>query len=810
MLSMLGRSILAVIALVSPCALAQDLPRPAEALVIGPTGPSGRIVIAPDAVGRELVAGSWAMPTAGDAVELPAGAGGSGGEEKKWRSVEIADGLIRAPELRGGYAAVSVPSEADRVLMLDARGHGMVFINGEPRVGDPYGLGYVTIPVRLRAGENTLLFKGGRGDIRFAFREPRGAVEILADHTLPDLVEGGSGARLAGVLIANCTDEWARGLTISAGFSSVDRPIVSPVPAIPPLGVCKVAVEFPTAAAAEPMLHIEVVRGGEVIAGSEHALAVRKGTEVRKVTFRSAIDGSVQYYALRPSTKPDANQSLILSLHGASVEATSQANAYTPKDWAAVVAPTNRRPYGFDWEDWGRLDALEVLAHATEALKPDPRRIYLTGHSMGGHGAWQLGAHFAHRFPVVAPSAGWISFWSYTGAGENKGDSPVADALRRAASPSDTLALKENYANTSLYIIHGEKDDNVPAEQSRTMKRELLKFHDDFIYHEQPGAGHWWGNECVDWPPLWEFARARPGMVTQNVHRVRFSTAAPSVSSRAFWAEIVQQVAPFRTSSVDLVLDRELRILKGTTANVRTLALDLAHIEGDVTATIDGAEIVVPRSPGTPVLIRRDGGAWSILPKLDPGEKSPARGGAFKDAFRNNVLLVVGTAGSPEENAQLLAKARYDSETFWYRGNATLPIVLDSEFDPASEPDRNIVLYGNAGTNRAWGHLLAECPLHIAPGLLCLGEAEMAAPGLAVLMIRPRPGSDTASVGVIAGTDPEGFRLAGRVPYFVSGVAVPDYLIVAPDAMESGVEGIVGAGFFDNQWRLPPGASLVP
>src|SRR5690606_31364400 len=112
----------------------------------------------------------------------------------------------------------------------------------------------------------------------------------------------------------------------------------------------------PTAAAAEPMLHIEVVRGGGVIARSEHALAVRKGTEVRKVTFRSAIDGSVQYYALRPSTNPDANQSLILSLHGASVEATGQANAYTPKDWAAVVAPTNRRPYGFDWEDWGRLD----------------------------------------------------------------------------------------------------------------------------------------------------------------------------------------------------------------------------------------------------------------------------------------------------------------------------------------------------------------------------------------------------------------------------------------------------------------------
>ena len=42
---------------------------------------------------------------------------------------------------------------------------------------------------------------------------------------------------------------------------------------------------------------------------------------------------------------------LILSLHGAGVEAYRQVDAYTKKDWAFVVAPTNRRPFGFDWQD---------------------------------------------------------------------------------------------------------------------------------------------------------------------------------------------------------------------------------------------------------------------------------------------------------------------------------------------------------------------------------------------------------------------------------------------------------------------------
>jgi len=71
-------------------------------------------------------------------------------------------------------------------------------------------------------------------------------------------------------------------------------------------------------------------------------------------------------------------RALVLSLHGAAVQALNQVNSYARKDWCHIVAPTNRRPYGFDWEDWGRLDALEVLEHARKRLGTDPRRTYLT------------------------------------------------------------------------------------------------------------------------------------------------------------------------------------------------------------------------------------------------------------------------------------------------------------------------------------------------------------------------------------------------------------------------------------------------
>src|SRR5262249_677740 len=146
-------------------------------------------------------------------------------------------------------------------------------------------------------------------------------------------------------------------------------------------------------------------------------LQVRRPDQLQARTFRSGIDGSVQYYAVVPA-KTGAGESqgakpgLVLTLHGAAVEATGQAACYQARPWAHIVAPPNRRPYGFDWEDWGRLDALEVLEQARKDLGTDPRRTWLTGHSMGGHGTWYLGVTYPDRFAAIAPSAGWISMWS--------------------------------------------------------------------------------------------------------------------------------------------------------------------------------------------------------------------------------------------------------------------------------------------------------------------------------------------------------------------------------------------------------------
>ena len=62
---------------------------------------------------------------------------------------------------------------------------------------------------------------------------------------------------------------------------------------------------------------------------------------------------------------------------------------------------------------------------------------------MGGHGTWHVGVTFPDRFAAIAPSAGWVSFWSYGGAVKPGQTTPVQELVLRAANASDTLAAKK-------------------------------------------------------------------------------------------------------------------------------------------------------------------------------------------------------------------------------------------------------------------------------------------------------------------------------------------------------------------------------
>jgi pimeloyl-ACP methyl ester carboxylesterase len=814
------------------CASAQDTPatsQPAEivvreALVIGQVAEGGRSAIRTDAVQANLVRGRWSPPEPGQTLQLPDGA------VRTWKAaVANEEGWFEDPALGGGYAYVAVESDHWHTMMLQARGHSLVYVNGEPRMGDPYDYGIARLPVVIRKGRNDLLFVCGRGRLwarLTELAEPTGVTFDLHDNTLPDLIVGQLTDTWAAVLVVNSRGQHFEGgeITVRCGDSVQTTPITF----MPPFSVRKspFRIAGPTPSdAGEQEVELVLSRFGQELDRARLTLRVRQPDETYRSTFVSNIDGSTQFYAVQPAAPEEGDESrpgLVLTLHGAGVDALHQASCYSRKSWAHVVAPTNRRPFGFDWEDWGRADALEALEHAQAALGTDPRRTWLTGHSMGGHGVWHLGVTFPDLFAAIAPCSSWISFWSYANAPKLDQEDPFQALLMRAASPSDTLALLSNLSRTGIYILHGEKDDNVPVEQSRRMNALLGGFHEDYVYHEQPEAGHWWGNQCMDWPPLFDFLKTHSLPAAHEVRQIDFVTANPGVSSRCYWAVIDQQQQSLKPSRISLTLDPEARLIKGSTENVASLMVDLklpATTPGGVahylfppgepyTIELDGQRL---EDVGWPVrgdrlhlLRRRDG--WRALIASSRAawllHKEPDRSGPFKQAFYNRMVLVYATGGTPEEVAWAQAKARYDAEQFWYRGNGAPETMRDTDFDPTIDTERNVILYGNAVTNRAWKAVLDDCPLRVEPGAVRVGERSLAGDDLALVAVFPRRGSARGLVGVVGGSGLVGMRLTERLPHFVSGVAYPDWTVLGPEVLEAGVDGVYGTGFFDNSWSV--------
>lgn len=712
------------------------------------------------------------------------------------------DGRYSGRPFSGGYAAFEIVSATARPMLLEAVGNGMVYVNGEPRVGDVYSFGYVSIPVQVRAGTNRFLFAGGRGSMSAKLVDPPSPVSLdLRDATLPDILPEG-GKALGGVVVRNCSPDWLKGATVETR-SSDSVTSRTAVPSIPPFSNRKIPAEF--ALSGDGKFRIRVLSGAMELCAENVTLRKTKRGEPYKVTFVSQIDGSVQYYGVNPPKREGPGNPLVLSLHGASVEALGQAQAYGQKETAYIVAATNRRPFGFDWEDIGRLDALEVLAHASARFATDPSKTYLTGHSMGGHGTWQIGVHYPDKFAAIGPSAGWIAFSTYAGGARFDNPTPLEQLIVRAMSPSDTLALKTNYAQQAVYIVHGTADDNVPFAQATRMKEELTPFHKDIQWHDQPGAGHWWdeseepGAGCVDWGPMFDtFARRRLPL-PDGPRQIDFSTSSPGVSASCHWVTVQQQEKQFVTSRVQLKREPNLARVTGTTTNVGLMTLQNVS-----SLTLDGQTVALS-GPGASVSVKKEAGKWTQVPALDLAQKNPARYGSFKDVFKNRVLFVYGTGGSQAENSWAFAKARYDAETLWVRGNGAVDILPDTEFRPADHKGRNVVLYGNRSTNSAYGRLVRS-EFEVASGSLTAGADQRHSGGnLGVCAVFPRMDDQSCSVGVVGGTGIHGMRLTDRVPFFTSGASMPDVLVFTPASLAQGAKGMLCAGFFGNDWTVANG-----
>jgi hypothetical protein len=229
------------------------------------------------------------------------------------------------------------------------------------------------------------------------------------------------------------------------------------------------------------------------------------------------------------------------------------------------------------------------------------------------------------------------------------------------------------------------------------------------------------------------------------------------------------------------------------TRNVRRFQLHSATAEVE----LDGQKLGPAGNEGE--TSARSASGWGVAEPA-PEQKSPERSGPFKRAFDRKFVLVYAAADPLARQ-----RALFDAERWWYVANGDCTVVSDEQFLFGNFKGRNVILYGNADTNRAWQAVVPDnCPLTVRNGLVAAGAQRFEGDDLSCVFVYPRRGDDIALVGVIGHSGDRGARAGVAISIFGSGVGIPDFVVFGSEVLTSGDAGVRAAGWFDQEWKLRP------
>ncbi|KRF03693.1 hypothetical protein ASG89_02735 [Paenibacillus sp. Soil766] len=159
---------------------------------------------------------------------------------------------------------------------------------------------------------------------------------------------------------------------------------------------------------------------------------------------------------------------LVVFLHGAGERGDDSARLEMhgpPKEVAAgrsfpflLVAP--QCPEGSVWI-MQKDRVLEILHAVQRQYRVDPRRVYLTGISMGGFGTWEIAMEHQQLFAAIMPICGGGMSW-------------------RASQ----------LTQMPIWTFHGSRDDVVPIMYTEEMVRAVKAIGNPIRYTVITDAGH--------------------------------------------------------------------------------------------------------------------------------------------------------------------------------------------------------------------------------------------------------------------------------------------------------------------------------
>jgi predicted peptidase len=146
---------------------------------------------------------------------------------------------------------------------------------------------------------------------------------------------------------------------------------------------------------------------------------------------------------------------------------------------------------------WSRDQAqvLAALAQTVRYYHGDTQRLYLTGYSLGGAGAWYLAATHPGLFAALVPISPRVAVRP-----DRVRHNPAMVQLATSHDPYAAVAACVSVM--PIWVFHGQDDPIVPVSESRRMSAALAARHAPVRLTIYPGVGH----------DAWDLAYADPAL----------------------------------------------------------------------------------------------------------------------------------------------------------------------------------------------------------------------------------------------------------------------------------------------------------
>lgn len=549
------------------------------------------------------------------------------------------------------------------------------------------------------------------------------------------------------------------------------------------------------------------------LAAGKHPWTTATGTVVRG--YRSTIDDSAQPYGVVIPKNFDFKQKvpLYIWLHGRGDKATdlhfivermSKPGEITPPN-AIVVHAFGRQCVGF--LNAGEVDVIDVMREGEVQYKTDPDRRVLIGFSMGGAGAWHVGAHYAHLFRVIAPGAGFAETARYQ---KLKPEDYPPWYEQKLWGQNDSPAYVRNLFNTEVIAYSGELDRQIQA--ARVMEEAYQAEGKTLTHLIGPKTEH----------------KYEPATKAELLKRIDAALQGPSPTGDKFtwqsrtlrytpnrWIQLFQLEEHWQDSRVDFSFsDGAVQIKTKNIAELSISAPDrkFAGLK-EVKLTIDGQNLTFSpaldnRGNVLGYTLAKNKGEWRQIAPLQTAlnKKTPGVQGPIDDAFCSRFLVVTPTGRSqnPKFQAWQEAELAHFRNRWLALMRGDLLVKKDTEVTADDIEKSNLILWGDENSNSIIKKVADKLPIKRSGSQWTAGGAKYDSSTHVPVMIYPNPLDSGFPKKYIVLNSGLTFREAHDRTNSLQNPKLPDWAIIditqPPDGSTPGK--VVNAGFFDEEWNL--------